>query len=33
MLWLGEEREVYGQKSCNMMFIADEVIMDILSRL
>jgi len=22
MLWLGEEREVYGQKSCNMMFIA-----------
>ena len=33
MLWLGEEREVYGQKCCNMMFIGDQVIMDILSGL
>jgi len=33
MLWLGEEREVYGQKSYNIMFIGDKVIIDILSGL
>ena len=32
IVWLEEEREVYRQKSCNIIFINNLVIMDILNR-